>query len=194
LRKTVLILLAQGFEAFEASVFTDVFGWADTVCRLPVRGITAGLRSPVRCVWNFRVFPETLIQEVRVDAFSALVVPGGFGGGVYFYDAFAPYFLEFIEKFNDSGKPVAGVCVGALALGRAGILKGRKAVTYAREGGMWRSQLTSMGALVVNEPVVRDGNVITCTSPAAAAGAAFMLLEMVVGREGRHQVECEMGF
>jgi len=194
LRKKILILLAQGFEAFEASVFTDVFGWADTVCRLPVRGVTAGLRSPVNGVWNFRVVPDRSIHDVRVEEFSALVVPGGFGGAGYFEDAFAPEFFEIIENFDDSGKPVAGVCVGALALGRAGILKGRKAVTYHREGGRWQSQLTSMGALVVNEPIVRDRNVITCTSPAMAARAAFMLLEMVVGREGRRQVEREMGF
>ncbi|MFO8091071.1 MAG: DJ-1/PfpI family protein [Desulfatiglandaceae bacterium] len=194
LPRKVLILLAQGFEAFEAAVFTDVFGWADTVCRLPVRAVTAGLRSSVDCAWNLRVVPEMLIPDVQPEQYSALVVPGGFGGGGYFEDAFAPEFLEVIEKFNYFGKPVVGVCVGALALGRAGILKGRRAVTYHREGGMWRSQLASMGACVVDEPVVCDGNVITCTSPAAAAESAFMLLETLVGREGRLLVEVQMGF
>lgn len=194
LPKKVLILLAQGFEAFEAAVFTDVLGWAGTVCRLPVRAVTAGLRSSVDCAWNLRVVPEMLIPAVQAEEFSALVVPGGFGGAGYFKDAFAPKLLEVIDKFHGFGKPVAGLCVGALALGRAGILKGRRAVTYHREGGMWRSQLASMGACVVNEPVVCDGNVITCTSPAAAAEAAFMLLEMLVGREGRLSVEVQMGF
>lgn len=194
MQKNVLILLAQGFEAFEASVFTDVFGWAGTVCRLPVKTVTAGLRSPIDCVWNFRVVPDMSIRDVRLEEFSALVVPGGFGGAGYFQDAFVPEFLEIIQKFHIAGNPVVGVCVGALALGKAGILEGRRAVTYARENGMWRSQLASMGACVVDKSVVCDRNIVTCTSPAAAAEAAFMLLEMVVGREGRRQVEREMGF
>lgn len=192
--KKVLIFLAQGFEALEASVFTDVLGWADTVCHLAVEGVTAGLRSPVSCAWNFRVFPEKSILDVQPDEFSALVIPGGFGGAGYFEDAFAPKSLEIIQKFHLAEKQITGICVGALTLGKAGILEGRKAVTYHSEGGMWRAQLASMGACVVDEPVVCDGNIITCTSPAAAPEAAFMLLEMLVGREGRMLVEVQMGF
>jgi protein deglycase len=194
LEKTVLILFAQGFEAFEASIFTDVFGWARTVCRLPVRTVTAGLRSPIDCVWNLRVYTQTRLQDVKAEKYAALVIPGGFGRSGYFEDAFNPEFLEAIKRFYLDGKPVAGVCVGALALGKAGILKGRRAVTYHREKGVWRSQLASMGAYLVDEPVAVDGNVITCTSPAAAVEAAFLLLERLVGREGRRQVELEMGF
>ncbi len=99
-----------------------------------------------------------------------------------------------IEEFHRDRRPIVGVCVGALALGKAGILAGRKATTYHREKGRWLSQLASMGACVVKEPVVIDENLITCASPAAAFEAAFVLLEMLEGRQGRRRVEIEMGF
>lgn len=194
MRRNVLILLAQGFEAYEASVFTDVFGWAGKVCRLPIGAVTAGLRAAIDCTWNFRVSPEISISDLRLEQYSALVVPGGFGGAGYFEDAFDAEFLQVIEEFHRDRKPVAGVCVGVLALGKAGILADRKATTYQREDGRWLSQLASMGARVVKDPVVVDESLITCASPAAALDAAFVLLEMLEGREGRRRVEIEMGF
>ncbi|MBP1594174.1 MAG: ThiJ/PfpI domain protein [Bacteroidetes bacterium] len=50
--KKVLLFLAQGFEAYEASVFTDVFGWSREVGLEPVDLITTSLRSEMKCYWN----------------------------------------------------------------------------------------------------------------------------------------------
>ena len=36
--------LPQGFEEYEASVFTDVFGWSRHVGDIPVKVVTAGRR------------------------------------------------------------------------------------------------------------------------------------------------------
>jgi len=40
-----------------------------------------------------------------------------------------------------------------------------------------------MGAKVVDEPPVRDGNTIASTSPATAVDVAFALLEILTSRE-----------
>jgi len=42
-KKKVLLFLAQGFEAFEASVFTDVMGWSRSFGNEHVDLITTGL-------------------------------------------------------------------------------------------------------------------------------------------------------
>jgi 4-methyl-5(b-hydroxyethyl)-thiazole monophosphate biosynthesis len=42
--KKVLLFLAQGFEEYEAGVFTDVFGWTRVFGKEPVGLITNGLR------------------------------------------------------------------------------------------------------------------------------------------------------
>ena len=47
--KKVLLFLAQGFEEYEASVFTDVIGWSRVCGKEPVDLITTGLRSEIRC-------------------------------------------------------------------------------------------------------------------------------------------------
>jgi putative intracellular protease/amidase len=56
--KRVLLFLAQGFEAYEASVFTDVLGWSRAFGTEPVDLQTTALRSEIRCTWNLNVRPE----------------------------------------------------------------------------------------------------------------------------------------
>ena len=91
--KKVLLLLANGFEAVEASVFTDVIGWnkleGDTTTDL----VTAGMHERLKCTWNFTVIPEILISEVNVDEFEALAIPGGFEEAGFYEDAYSEEFL-----------------------------------------------------------------------------------------------------
>ena len=47
--KRVLLLLANGFEAFEASVFTDVFGWNRLEGDGSTELVTAGMRNSLKC-------------------------------------------------------------------------------------------------------------------------------------------------
>ena len=50
--KKVLLLLANGFEEYEASAFTDVLGWS-RVFGMPVKVVTAGMHPQLRCTWNY---------------------------------------------------------------------------------------------------------------------------------------------
>jgi protein deglycase len=47
--KKVLLFLSQGFEAYEASVFTDAFGWSREAGFKPFDLITIGLRPTIQC-------------------------------------------------------------------------------------------------------------------------------------------------
>ena len=55
--KKVLLFLADGFEAYEAAVFTDVMGWSRAEGTEPVQLTTTGLRPELQCTWNLRVKP-----------------------------------------------------------------------------------------------------------------------------------------
>jgi len=192
--KNVLLFLANGFEEYEASVFTDVLGWSRIVGDIPVQVRTVALRSPIKCAWNLTVIPELMIADVNVDDFDALAIPGGFQKAGFYEDAYHADFLNLIRAFHSADKIIASVCVAALPLGKSGILKNKKATTYHLMNGMRRKQLAEFGALVQDRPIVVDGRTITSTSPATALDVAFLLLEMLTGRENCEKVGVAMGF
>jgi len=72
--KKVLLLLANGFEAVEASVFTDVIGWNKSDGDGTTDLITVGIREKLKCTFNFTVIPEIHISEVNIDEFGANVL------------------------------------------------------------------------------------------------------------------------
>ncbi len=191
--KKVLLLLAQGFEEFEASVFTDVLGWSRDIGS-PVHVTTAARRPQVKCTWNFTVIPEVRLDEIDTDEFDALAIPGGFEEAGYYEDAFHEEFLSVIRQFWESNKIIASICVGALPLGKSGILKKKKATTYHLGNGLRRRQLADFGADIQNIPIVVDDNIITSTSPATALDVAFLLLEMLTSKENLLTVKTAMGF
>jgi protein deglycase len=192
--KNVLLLLAQGFEEYEASVFTDVLGWSRDIGDIPVNVLTAGRRAQIKCTWNLIVAPEAQLSEISVDEYDALAVPGGFEEAGFYEDAYHEDFLKIIRQFHESKKIIASICVGALPLGKSGILKNKKATTYHLLDGKRRNQLKSFGAYVQDQAIVVDDNIITSTSPATALDVAFTLLRMLTSPDNEKKVKIGMGF
>ncbi|MCM3270174.1 DJ-1/PfpI family protein [Paenibacillus elgii] len=193
--KKVCLLLPNGFEAVEASVFTDVIGWNKDEGDGSTQLVTVGTRKELKCTWNFTVIPEKVISEVTVQEFDALALPGGFEEAGFYEDAFRPDVLEFIREFDRQGKIIASICVGALPLGKSGILQGRQATTYNLNNRKRQLQLEAMGAHVIpDQPVVRDGNIITSFNPSTAFAVAFDLLESLTSTENANNVKRLMGF
>lgn len=192
--KKVLLLLADGFEAVEASVFTDVLGWNKWEGDGSTEVITVGLREQLSCTWNFIVSPEKTLDEIRLDEFDALAIPGGFEEAGFYEDAFSEPFLEVIRFFHEKQKPIASICVASLALGKSGILEGRNATTYNHPTSIRKEQLKNFGAYVKDGRIVRDGHIITSSNPGTAFDVSFLLLEMLTSKENVEQVKDLMGF
>ena len=192
--KKVLLLLANGFEAYEASVFTDVLGWNKLEGDGSTEVLTCGIRKELKCTWNFTVIPEMLLADVDVTAFDALAIPGGFEEAHFYEDAFSDEFLALIQKFDQAGKIIASICVGALPVGKSGVLKGRKGTTYHLGGGLRQKQLAAFGVELVNQPIVIDKNIITSSCPATALDVAFILLERLTSPENCRNIKQLMGF
>jgi 4-methyl-5(b-hydroxyethyl)-thiazole monophosphate biosynthesis len=192
--KKVLLLLSQGFEEYEASVFTDVMGWSRSYGNEPVGLVTAGLRTEIKRTWNLIVRPQISVENVKINEYDALAIPGGFEEAGFYEDAYDQRFLNVIREFDKANKTIASICVAALPLAKSGVLNNRKATTYDLNNGVRRKQLAEMGALVQDEPIVKDGNIITSTGPATALDVAFELLEMLTGRENVASVKKYMRF
>ncbi|RNB91670.1 DJ-1/PfpI family protein [Brevibacillus fluminis] len=193
--KRICLLLPNGFEAVEASVFTDVFGWNKEEGDGATELITVGTRPQLTCTWNFTVLPEKTLDEVTVDDFDALALPGGFEQAGFYEDAYRPDVLAFIREFDRQNKVIASICVGALPIGKSGVLQGRNATTYNLSNRNRQNQLAEMGANVLgDEPIVVDRNVITSFNPSTAFDVAFTLLEMLTSTENCNVVKKQMGF
>ena len=194
MNKRVLLFLAQGFEEFEASVFTDVIGWSRIFGSEHVDLVTTGLRSEIKCTWNLTVKPEIEFDDINVKDFDALAIPGGFESAGFYQDAYDERFLSLIREFNEKGKIIASICVAALPVGKSGVLNGRKATTYDLLDGLRRKQLSDFGAIVQNESIVIDKNIITSTGPSTGLDVAFKLLEMLTNSENVDLVKKYMRF
>ncbi len=116
--KRVLLLLSNGFEAYEAAAFSDVLGFASTFGEEEIEVITVGLHPQLQCTFGFKVMPEMLLGEVRDEDFDAVAVPGGFERAGFYNDAYSDAFGDVLRRFAAAGKPVAAICTGALPVAR----------------------------------------------------------------------------
>jgi len=192
--KKILLLLADGFEAVEASVFTDVLGWNKWEGDGSTEVVTVGLRNKLTCTWNFTVIPEKTVDDIQLDEFDALAIPGGFEEAGFYQDAYSREFLNVIQHFYAKQKPIASICVASLALGKSGILIDKKAITYSHPTSKRKEQLKNFGAIVQNDLIVQDGNIITSSNPGTAFDVAFLLLEKLTSKQNAKHVKNLMGF
>lgn len=190
----VLIFLPKGFETMEFSVFVDILGWARNDYGYNISTITCGFQKEVISTFNIPVLVDKTIEEVDINQYDALAIPGGFEEFGFYEEAYDERFLNLIREFNVRGKIIASICVAALPIGKSGVLKGRKATTYHLKNGYRQLQLKEFGVQVVNEPIVVDNNIITSYCPETASGVGFKLLEMLTSKEDMMIVKAAMGF
>ena len=86
--------------------------------------------------------------------------------------------LAWLRTAAAGAELMTSVCTGALILGAAGLLEGRRATTH----WMFRDVLTGLGATPVAERWVEDGPVITAAGVSAGIDLALHLVERLAGR------------
>jgi len=191
--KKVLLLLANGFETYEAAVFIDVIGWNLIDGDQSTRLYSCGLQKEVTSSFNQKVIVDYLIDEIDTEDFDALAIPGGFEEFGFYKEAYDERFLAVIRSFKKHNKIVASVCVAALSLGKSGILTGKKGTTYNKKPAR-QETLKGYGVDVINRPLVIDDNIITCWNPSAAIDVAFSVLELLTSKHNSDYIKSIMGF
>jgi 4-methyl-5(b-hydroxyethyl)-thiazole monophosphate biosynthesis len=110
----------------------------------------------------------------------------------FYNDAYDEKFLELIRGFKAENKIIASICVGALPLGKSGVLKGKNATTY--NSAIRREALQQFGVNVINQPIVIDDNIITSWNPSTAVNVALLLLEHLTTKDNANKVRQLLGF
>lgn len=190
----VLLLCLNAFETMEFSPFIDVMGWARDDFKYNIEVEICGFTKNIKSTFGVSVAADILIDEVRIEDYDALAIPGGFEEYGFYKEAYDEKTLKLIQSFDRLHKPIASVCVGALPLAKSGVLKGRKATTYHLRGGYRREELAAFGASLGNEWFVVDDNIITSSCPKTAPDVAFQLLEMLTSKEKARLVKEAMGY
>lgn len=191
----ILLFCAKGFETMEFSVFIDVMGWARNDYGYNIDVDTCGFSKQVISTFNVPIIVDKTIEEISADEYDALAIPGGFEEYNFYEEAFDEKLLQLIRDFDKAKKPIATICVAALALGKSGILHGRKATTYHLRDGYRQKQLAEFGVDVVpDKPIVVDDNIITSYCPETAAHVAFILLEKLTDSDRMQVVKHAMGY
>ena len=96
--------------------------------------------------------------EVRAQDFDAVVIPGGYAPD---YMRRSPELVAFVRELAESGKVVAAICHGGWMLCSARVVEGKRVTSFYAI----RDDLENAGATWVDEPVVRDGTLITSRVP-----------------------------
>jgi 4-methyl-5(b-hydroxyethyl)-thiazole monophosphate biosynthesis len=162
--KTALLLLATGFEEIEA------IGTADVLRRGAVATLLASVTGNhiVTGAHNINVRADALIEDIVIEDFDALILPGGGPGSIMLRDH--KLVRKAVTDYCNAGKLVAAICAAPRVFGSLGLLNGKNAICYPGCEG----ELT--GAIIIDQPTVTDGNIITAKGPALVFDFALAIL------------------
>jgi cyclohexyl-isocyanide hydratase len=128
-----------------------------------------------------------LADLTKVETCDVLCVPGGSGTNAAMLDE---AFMREIRRLAGTAKYQTSVCTGALILGAAGLLRGKRATTYWAE----RDVLKRFGAIVDNGRVVRDGNIITGGGVSAGLDFALVAIAEIFGQATAENVQLRVEY
>jgi len=174
----VLVPLAQGCEELEAVTVIDLLRRA---------GITvdsAGLdERPVRGSRGTVLVPDITLDEALTRDYDMIVLPGGLPGADHLKND--ARVIELVSRMAAQDKYTAAICAAPRVLAQAGLLHGKRATSFP--GALDVAAIP--GIDYSDQPVVRDGRVITSRGPGTAMDFALELIEVLSGRQQRDTVE-----
>ncbi|KAI3659642.1 hypothetical protein MP638_004377 [Amoeboaphelidium occidentale] len=178
-KKNALVLIAPGSEEIEAVVVIDTLARADIKVTVAAVG---GNENYVECSRGVKIVPDIKLNQVNVQDYDIMILPGGYGGTEAFKNS--PKVLELIKTFYND-KSLAAICAAPTALLKAGVAKGRKITSYPS----FKEEFDQAGGYhyIENERVVVDGNLITSKGPATSFDFALSLVDYLTGNKTMSQ-------
>ncbi len=131
--------------------------------------------GPVTASGGLRVIPQCTLGTC--PPLDVLVVPGGWGTRRQIHNE---PLIRWIGQRGRQVQVLTSVCTGAMLLGQAGLLDGRRATTHWRSLGWMRE---SFPAVIVEEQlhVVEDGHILTSAGISAGIDLALKVVARYYG-------------
>lgn len=172
----VLVPLAQGCEEIEAVTIIDILR------RAGITVVSAGLDAmPVRASRGTVLIPDTTLDDALKQDFDMLVLPGGQPGTNNLKAD--TRILAMLNRMTKADKYITAICAAPSVLAAAGLLDSKQATSFPGALDDYPRVLQQVNA------VVEDGKFITSRGPGTAMEFALVLVERLVGKAKRNEVE-----
>lgn len=167
--------LEVGFLVFPKVQQLDLTGPFEVVASM--KGVRTRLvwktLEPVVAATGLILTPDTTLANC--PPLDLICIPGGGGVNALLEDADV---LRFVRDQAAQARYVTSVCTGALVLGAAGLLRGKRATTH------WNSHdlLAHFGAIPTHGRIVRDGNLFTAGGVTAGIDFGLAIVAELAGQ------------
>ena len=178
--KKVLIFLVDGFEEIEAMAPIDLLRRAGII----VDTVSINEDNQVTSSRKIRVLTDKTIDEINFENYEMIVLPGGPGTENYMK---SEKLLEKLKEFSINRK-LGAICAAPTILSALGILKGKQAICFPA----CEPDLIKDGAIIVNQDVVKDNNIITSRGAGTAIDFSLALIEELLGKNKSHEIRKEI--
>lgn len=180
-----------GFIIYDGMTSLDFVGVYDPLVRLKNMGFVRDLKwqvcalsSQVKDVSGLVLMATSVAQPL--DIHDMIVVPGGFGSRKLMKD---DDFMAWLRTAESCGLKVS-VCTGALLLGAAGFLRGKKATTHPSA----LEELRKYCSQVIESRIVDEGEVITAGGVAASIDLGLYLCSRLAGRRAEERIRRQIDY
>jgi 4-methyl-5(b-hydroxyethyl)-thiazole monophosphate biosynthesis len=176
---SVLVPLAQGCEELEAVTVIDLLR------RAGIGVVTAGLDDkPVRGSRGTVLVPDVTLDEAVRQKYDMIVLPGGQPGADHLNAD--PRIRGVLKEMVETDRFTAAICAAPKVLAGAGLLEGKRATSFP-------GVLDAFAGVSYSEDaVVQDGKIITSRGPGTAMDFALVLIENLLGRAKRDEVDAAL--
>ncbi len=172
----VSIFLADGFEEVEGLTVVDLLRRA----RIDVTMVSIMGRNKITGAHDIVVEADELYEDMDFSNMDALILPGGMPGTKYLGEH--SELVKLLKSFNKDQKLIAAICAAPSVLGVNSILDGKKATSYPG----FEDKLE--GASFVEEPVVKDKNIITSRGLGTAIDFSLAIIEALKDKDRAEEV------
>jgi 4-methyl-5(b-hydroxyethyl)-thiazole monophosphate biosynthesis len=171
----VITILADGFEEIETITYIDLLR------RAHIQVSILGLKSfEVRGSHDIRIRTDGLLNDFT-ERYDGIVLPGGQPGTTNLSSS--PVVLQKVKDAFANGLLCAAICAAPSVFAEAGILRGIKATCYPGVNEKLKN------AIFIDEPVVRDKNIITSRGVGTAIEFSLELIRYLNNDESADKVK-----
>ncbi|MGH8634571.1 MAG: DJ-1/PfpI family protein [Burkholderiales bacterium] len=177
---------------FDRMTYLDFVGFYDPVTRLKSMNIIPDFEWRIcsnkkqvaddRGTSGMTMVADSIMEPL--DGYDLLFVPGGMGTRTLQNDR---AFIEWLKSAS-AVKLKISVCTGALLLGAAGFLRGKRATTHP--GAL--KELEPYCATVLTDRIVDEGDVITGGGVSSSIDLGLHVVQKLAGPEAKVRVAKQM--